>query len=108
MLGGHCLPWATALIPAGAESEHPYSEVYKAANAATKRILTLPNCGCKECQTCSYIKELNDKQVVTAVMRCECDVNPWRIEKPLGDNNTGFQNFCEHVLKVLARVCNNK
>ena len=60
MLGGHCMPWATALIPAETESEHLYSEVYKAANAATKRILTLSNCGSKECQTCSYIKELND------------------------------------------------
>ena len=28
------------------------------------------------------------------------------IDKPLGDNCTGFQNFCEHVLKVPARVCN--
>ena len=106
MLGGHCMPWATALIPAETESEHSYSEVYKAANAATKRILSLPNCGRKECQTCSYIKELNDNQLVTAVMRCECDENPWRIDKPLGDNNAGFQNFCEKVLKVPARVCN--
>ena len=39
-------------------------------------------------------------------MRCECDENPWRIDKPLGDNNTGFQNFCEKVFKVPARVCN--
>ena len=79
------MPWATALIQAETKSEHSYSGVYKAANAATKRILTLPNCGCKECQTCSYIKELNDNQLVTAVMRCECDENPWRIDKPLGD-----------------------
>ena len=28
------------------------------------------------------------------------------IDKPLGDNCTGFQNFCEKVLKVPARVCN--
>ena len=45
-------------------------------------------------------------QVVTAVMRCEYNANPWRIEKQLGDNNTCFQNFCENVLKVLARLCN--
>ena len=69
-------------------------------NAATKRILTLPNRCRQEFQTCSYIKELNDNQAVAAVMRCECDANPWRIEKPLGDNNTGFQNFFENVLKV--------
>ena len=28
------------------------------------------------------------------------------INKLLGDNCTGFQNFCEHVLKVPARFCN--
>ena len=27
------------------------------------------------------------------------------INKPFGDNCTGFQNFCEYVLKVPARVC---
>ena len=74
----------------------------------TKPTLTLPNCGRKECQTCSYIKELNDNQVVPAVMRCECDENLWRIDKPLGDNQTGFQNFCEKFLKVPARVCNTQ
>ena len=68
MLCGHCIPWATALVLAETELEHSYSEVYMAANAATKRILNLPNCRHKECQTCSYIKELNDNQVVTAVM----------------------------------------
>ena len=61
--------------------------------------LTLPNCGRRECQTCPYIKELNDNQVVTAVMRRKCDANPWRIEMPLDDNNTGFQNLCKHVLR---------
>ena len=40
MLGGHCIPWATALIQAETELEHSYSEVYKAANAATERIVT--------------------------------------------------------------------
>ena len=94
MLCGHCIAWTTALIPAETELGHSHSEVYKAANVETKRILTLPNCGRRESQTCSYIKELNDNQVVTAVMPCDCDANPWRIEKPLGDNNTGFQNFC--------------
>ena len=39
-------------------------------------------------------------------MRCECEENPWRIDKPLGDNNTGFQTFCEKVLNVPGRVCN--
>ena len=63
--------------------------MYKAANAATKHILTLQNCVCKECQTCSYIKELNDNQLVTAVMQCECDENPW----PLRDNNTGAKRY---------------
>ena len=48
MLGGHCMPWATALIPAETESEHAYTEVYKAAHSATKRILTLPSCGRQE------------------------------------------------------------
>ena len=38
-------------------------------------------------------------------MRCECDANSWRIEKPLDDDNTAFQNFCENVLKVPGRVC---
>ena len=32
--------------------------------------------------------------------------NLWRIEEPLGDNNPGFQNCCENVLKVPARACN--
>ena len=52
MLGGHCMPWATALIPAETESEHTYTEVYKAS------LLTLPSCGGQECKSCSYIKEL--------------------------------------------------
>ena len=41
MLGGHCMPWAMALIPAETESEHMYTEVYKAAHSANKCILTL-------------------------------------------------------------------
>ena len=80
MLGGHCMPWATALIPAETELEHSYSELCKASNAATKRILTLPNYGCKDCQTCSYIKELNDNQLVSSkLLLPSCDANAMRI-----------------------------
>ena len=108
MLGGHCMPWVTALIPAETESEQTYSEVYKAAHAATRRILQLPLCVRAECKTCTYIKELLDNQTVLAMMngRPYKELKELPIDKPLGDNCTGFQNFCEHVLKVPARVCN--
>ena len=44
-----------------------------------KRILTLPNYGRKECQTCSYIKEEHDNQAVTGNLLPSCDVNAMQI-----------------------------
>ena len=32
-------------------------------------------------------------------------MNSWLIEKPMGDSSICFQNFCENVLKLPARVC---
>ena len=100
MLGGHCMPWATALIPAETESEHTYMEVFKAAHLATKRILTLRSCWCQECKSCTSIKELTENQVVDAMLRGTqyTTLNQLPIDKPLGDNC--FQFFCEKVLKV--------
>ena len=62
------MPWATALIPAETESEHTYTEVYKAAHSATKHILTLPSCWRQECKSCKYIKELTKNQLVSAML----------------------------------------
>ena len=45
------MPWVTALIPAETESDQTYAEVYKAAYAATHRILQLPLCIRLECKT---------------------------------------------------------
>ena len=49
----HFASTCSATIPAETESEHTYTEVYKAAHSATKRNLTLPSCGSQECKSCT-------------------------------------------------------